>query len=92
MTHRFDLQTNGGLITILFQGLLDRAALTELEAHCQAQMRRGGSVRVLLGAGTRIDADLLEELVHLEGIALEAESPFLSRWIQSFENGNGAMR
>ena len=90
MTHRFDLRTSNRLTSILFQGLLDRAALSELEAHCQAQKRREVAVRVVLGAGTRIDADLLEELVRMEGIALEAESPFLSRWIQSCLNGKGA--
>ncbi len=75
---------------VLFQGLLDRAALSELEAHCQAQKRSGGSVRVVLGAGTRVDADLLEELVRIEGIELEAKSPFLSRWLQSCLNAKGA--
>lgn len=90
MTHRFDLQTSSELTTILFQGLLDRAALSELEDHCQAQKSRGCSIRVVLGAGTRIDADLLEELVSIEGIALEAKSPFLSRWIQSCLAGKGA--
>ena len=92
MTHRFDLQTSDDFTTILFQGLLDRAALSELEAHCQVHKRRGGSVRVVLGAGTRIDADLLEELASIEGIALEAVSPFLSRWIRSCHNGNGETR
>lgn len=81
MTHRFDILKSDQLITIRFQGLLDRAALAELEALCLAQRTRGISVRVLLVAGTKVEAGLVEELVRIEGIALEAESPFLSRWI-----------
>lgn len=89
MTHRFDLQTSEQQTTILFQGLLDRAALAELEAHCQAHQRRGETVRVVLGAGTRVEANLLEQLVRIEGIALAAQSPFLSRWIETCRNGKG---
>ncbi|HOX47378.1 MAG TPA: hypothetical protein PK668_27540 [Myxococcota bacterium] len=43
-------------------------------------------VRVILSAGTRVEASLVEELVRLEGVTLEAESPFLARWIQSCMN------
>ena len=84
MTHRFDIQTGDQLITILFQGLLDRAALSELEALCRAQTRKGVPVRVLLGAGTKLETGFVEKLLRIEGITVEAKSPFLARWL-----GNG---
>jgi hypothetical protein len=82
MTHRFDLRTTEHLVTILFQGILDRPALSELETLCQSRRRDAAPVRVLLGAGTTVDSDLLENLLLVDGITVEAESPFLSRWIQ----------
>jgi hypothetical protein len=92
MTHRFDFQPSDQLTTILFQGLLDRPALSELEALCRARTRRGTSVRVLLAAGTKVEPGLVDDLVRIEDIALEAESPFLSRWIQSCQNGGPTER
>jgi len=88
MTHRFDVHTSARQVTVLFQGLLDRPALSRIEALCRAERHRGMSVLVQLGAGTRVtEADLVEELVSIEGITLEADSPFLSRWIQSCREG-----
>jgi len=92
MTYRFDLQTGAELSTIFFQGRLDRSALSELETHCRTLKRRGLSVRVLLGAGTTVEIEVLDLLAHIEGIVLEADSPFLSRWIRSCRDNNGAGR
>lgn len=83
MTHRIDHQASERLATILFQGLLDRPALAALESRCRELGRDGGEVRVRLAASTKVVVGVLEELVRLEGITLEAESPFLTRWIQS---------
>lgn len=83
MTHRFDLQRNDELTTILFQGRLDRKALSKLEALCLSQKQRGEQVCVRLGAGTRVEAKTIEELVSLGDIAIEADSPFLTLWIQN---------
>ncbi len=83
MTHRFDLQTSAENITITFQGHLDRTALGELEALCSNQRRRHLPLRVVLGSGTKVETELLADLVGLEDITLEAEATFLARWIQT---------
>ena len=86
MTHRIDLRIGEQGTMVLFQGLLDRPALLELAARCRVLSEGGTRVLVILSAGTRVEAGLVEELVRLEGITLEAESPFLARWIQSCLN------
>ena len=83
MTHRLDIRKSDQRVTILFQGLLDRSGLSELEALCQAQANRGLTVHVRLGSATRIESELLEPLLRIKDISLEAESPFLARWILS---------
>jgi len=92
MTHRLDLQTKDQCTTILFQGLLDRPAFCKLQSLCRAQQQKGLTVHVRLGAGTKVETELFEELVRIEGIALEAESPFLARWIQSCQDDKTAQR
>jgi|GEM_PF-5209684 len=86
MTHRIDLRTGEQGTTVFFQGLLDRPALSELATRCRTLSQKETRVRVILSAGTRVEASLVEELVRLEGVTLEAESPFLARWIQSCMN------
>lgn len=83
MTYRIDLETREQDVTVLFQGRLDEAALDDLATRCRDRLRRGSSVRVRLGVGTVVEGDVLERLAGLGGVSIEAESPFLSRWIQS---------
>jgi hypothetical protein len=83
MTHRITIQTSREVVTILFQGLLDRPAFLELDALCRAHRQSGNLVRVRLGAGTKVDTGLLDPLLRLQGTTIEAESPFLARWIQT---------
>jgi len=76
--------------TLSFEGTLDRAALADLIARCEAELRQGVRVRVWLRAGTRVEAGVLDELVRVEGVALSAEAPFLARWIRSCVDRSGA--
>jgi len=82
MTHRVDIQKDPEGVTVLFQGLLDGSAFAALVGLCRAQTAAARPVRVLLRAGTQVEADLLEALAATPGVSLEAESPFLARWLE----------
>ena len=86
MTYKIQQTSREDERTLTFEGALDRAALADLVARCEAGRRQGVHVRVRLGAGTQVDTGVLDELVHLEGISLSAEAPFLARWIASCVN------
>jgi hypothetical protein len=85
MTHRIDIRTAALVTTVLIQGLLDRAAFDELSSLCRSHRLAGRSVHVVLGAGIRVHTDLVEALVRIEGVTIDAESAFLSRWIRDLE-------
>jgi hypothetical protein len=81
MTHRIDhIQDEQG-DRLVFQGHLDRRALEELARVCRASFRVGEPLRVVLGAGTLVDAGLVDDLFEIPGIELAAEPPFLARLI-----------
>ena len=82
MTHRFDLNRDPASITIEVHGVLDPPATDELEALCHAQLQRGVAVQVRLATGTTAAHEQLERLVRLEGVQLEAASPFLALWLE----------
>lgn len=86
MTHRFDVQTRGDAITVVFQGQLDGDALAELDALCRNRCRGAQPVRVLLVAGTTLDPSILPDLLHLEGAEIQAESAFLARWLERYRD------
>lgn len=90
----YKIQQNGGQDkrTLSFEGTLDRAALADLIARCELELRQGLHVRVWLRAGTQVEAGVLDELVRVEGISLAAEAPFLARWIRSCVNRSAARR
>lgn len=89
MTYRISSAGQAPETILDFEGVLDRAALVDLAARCEALARRGTKVRVLLRTGTRVETGILDELTRLEGISLSAESAFLARWIESCRKRRG---
>lgn len=78
MPYRIDtLRTQAALI-LSFQGVLDAEALADLRARVGAIAT---PVQLLLRAGTEVDPCCIDPLRRLPVAELQAESPFLSRWI-----------
>jgi hypothetical protein len=77
MTYRIDSQGTPPAAVLVFQGLLDEAALAELRVRIGAA---GEPVRLVLRAGTEVEPASIEPLRRLPA-ELHAESPFLQRWL-----------
>jgi hypothetical protein len=81
VTHRLDIRTWQGAVTLFFQGLLDAEALEKLQAGVRRASAGGGAVRVVLREGTDVDRECVEALRAL-GAEVIAESRYLARWIR----------
>jgi hypothetical protein len=85
MTSRIEITGAPAGPTLVFQGLLDRAALRAIEAQLRGLRSRSGCapISVLLLEGTEIDPECVEPIRALPGAAVEAASPFLARWLSA---------
>jgi len=83
MTFRIEISDAPAGPTLVFQGLLDRAALRAIEAQLRGLRFRSGpaAIGLLLLEGTEIDPECVGPIRALPGVALEAASPFLARWL-----------
>jgi hypothetical protein len=83
MTHRLELGQDGDATRIAFQGVLDPAAVEDVLAHARAARRSGArEVVLVLAAGTEAQREGLELLRGVDGLRVEAPSPFLARWLR----------
>jgi hypothetical protein len=80
VTHRIDVARKGETICFEVHGLLDAAALAALQASVGAAAASGRTVRIVLKAGAQVDRECLPLLQALAP-DVEAESPYLARWI-----------
>jgi hypothetical protein len=83
MTFRIEISDAPAGPTLVFQGLLDRAALRAIEVQLRGLRARSGldPIGVLLLEGTEIDPECVGPIRALPGAAVEAASPFLARWL-----------
>jgi hypothetical protein len=83
MAYRIRVEDGAGSLRIEFQGTLDCAALAEIasiaSAACFELPRR--EVSLVLEKGTEVDAECIEPLRRLEGVAVRPVSAFLERWL-----------
>ena len=83
MTYRIETSQDDEEITLVFQGLLDRAALEDIATGCAAARRRGARTVVLtLGVGSTVDGECLAMLRAVDGLTVRAASPFLTHWLR----------
>lgn len=75
MTYRIDI-AGGPVPELRVQGIVDRAALAGLREAAA----RSGVARIVLIAGTEVEAPCVAELRALGEVV--AESPFLARWLE----------
>ena len=81
VSHRIEIESGPqGALRIVFEGLLDAAAVGELTAACETRTPRGPRAVVVLRAGSVIDHPQLESLRSLDAEVV-AESPYLARWL-----------
>jgi len=85
MTFRIEITDAPTGPTLVFQGLLDRAALGAIEAQLRGLRSRSGldPIGLLLLEGTEIDPECVGPIRALAGAAVEAASPFLARWLSA---------
>jgi hypothetical protein len=85
MTFRIEITGAPAGPTLVFQGLLDRAALGAIEAQLRGLRARSGPapIGVLLLEGTEIDLECVGPIRALPGAVVEAASPFLARWLST---------
>lgn len=81
MTYRMELKEEPGALRIVFQGVLDRAALAELAAL--VRRTAGREVALVLETGTEVDPECMDPLRRLEGVSVRPASAFLARWFRS---------
>ena len=83
MTYRIETSQDEGAEVLVFQGVLDRAALEAIETGCALARRRGARAVVLsLGTGSTVDGECIAGLRAIEGLAVRAASPFLAHWLR----------
>ncbi len=80
MTHRIDIRNQNETVRFEFQGLLDAAAFASIEAAVASAVASGTRAVLVLRSGTEVDRAVLPELQGLK-VSLEAESPYLARWL-----------
>ncbi len=81
--YRLDINHGENEVRVCFRGHLDPEALDDLVTHVAgvAGSANAVPVRVVLQAGTLVDHELVSLLPRLAGVTVEAESPFLARWM-----------
>lgn len=90
MTFRLEVSGPGAPPRIVFCGLLDREALQALQDAVRALAARSArAVVVVLAEGTEAFPECVGALATLPAAEVQAESPFLARWIAS-ARGHGA--
>lgn len=83
MTHRIEITDDRGSARIEFQGLLDQRALEDILTSARDARRRGAvQVILVLGSGTNVSRECIQTLRSMEGLTIEAVSPFLARWLR----------
>ena len=83
MTYRIETSQDDGAEVLVFQGVLDRAALADIAAGCARARQRGARAVVLsLGAGSAVDAECIGPLRAIEGLVVRAASPFLAHCLR----------
>ena len=83
MTYRIETSQDDEEITLVFEGLLDRAALEDIASGCASARRRGAqSVVLALGVGSTVDGECIAALRTIEGLSVRASSPFLAHWLR----------
>lgn len=83
MTYRIKTGVDTEVARITFEGLLDAEALGALLSTVAAARHGGaGAVRLVLGVGTTVDAGCINALRAVDGLVVEAASPFLSHWLR----------
>ncbi len=83
MTHRMEISESKGSARIEFQGTLDREALEDILACVRESQARGTHrITLLLGSGTDVARECMEPLRRIDGLTIEAVSPFLARWMR----------
>ncbi len=74
MVYRIDTLRTQNAVELAFQGVLNEAALADVLARIVATP---GPVRLVLRAGTEVDARCIDALRRLPVTELRAESPYL---------------
>ncbi len=85
MTYRLDVRNLGERFEMVFQGVLDRAALLEIRARATEPVLRGRQVRLVLLTRTDVDGSCIGELGRLSGVEVFAQDPYLRHWLASCE-------
>lgn len=83
MTFRIGFADTPAGPRLVFQGLLDRAALCAIQEQIRGLRASDGVavVGVLLLEGTEIDPECVAGVRALPDAVVEAASPFLARWL-----------
>lgn len=82
MTYRIETSQATSEVSLSFQGLLDCAALEAVASGTAAARARGVSVVVLtLAPGTTVDRECIPGLRSIDGLRVQAASPFLAAWL-----------
>ena len=83
MTYRIETSQDEGTEVLAFEGVLDRAAIADIEAGCAQARRRGAHHVVLaLGIGSTVENDCIPALRGIDGLTVRASSPFLAHWLR----------
>jgi len=83
MTYRIETSQDDGAEVLVFQGVLDRAAIADIAAGCVRARARGVRSLVLqLRAGCSVDGECIALLRAIEGLSVRAASPFLAHWLR----------
>ncbi len=78
MTYRIDALRKHSAAVLAFQGLLDAAALDDLRRRIASL---AAPARLVLRAGTEVDPVCFDALRRLPVAGIDAESPYLTRWL-----------
>ena len=83
MTYRIETSQDDGAEVLVFEGLLDRAALAAIVSEAAGARRRGArSVVLALRVGSTVDGECIAPLGDIEGLTVRAASPFLAHWLR----------
>ena len=83
MAYRISVQDTAEPLRIVFQGVLDSAALAEITGIARGARARHGrkELWLVLESGTEVDPECIEPLRHIEGVEVRPVSAFLARWL-----------
>jgi hypothetical protein len=82
VTHRIEVSTRDRHVVFDVHGLVDEAALANLEASIAFARRSGASARVVLRTGAEVERSCLPRLRALDA-EIVTESPFLAAWLRT---------